>query len=79
MASPQNTPGIQSVISLGSGFSPSGTTLPFYTTLSQTGSAQARTALSPFARCTLGLYRHLAAIFIKIYYADSALHPENID
>ena len=38
--------------------------------LLQTGSTLARTNLSPFARCTLGLNRHSPAnIFIKIYYA----------
>ena len=40
--------------------------------LSQTGCALARTNLSPFGRCTLGLNRHSPAIFIKIYYAITA-------
>ena len=43
-----------------------------YHTLSQTGSTLARTNLSPFARCTLGLNRHSPAIFIKIFYAITA-------
>ena len=40
--------------------------------LLQTGSALARTYLSPFARCTLGMNRHLPAIFSKLYYAITA-------
>ena len=40
--------------------------------LSQTGSTLARTNLSPFARCTLGLNRHSPAISIKIFYAITA-------
>ena len=40
--------------------------------LSQTESTLARTNLSPFARCTLGLNRHSPAIYIKIFYTITA-------
>ena len=48
-------------------------------------SQHSRTHLSHFARCTLGLSRHLPAIFLLKYIMRSllawlgALHPENID
>ena len=44
----------------------------YIVSFSQTESALARTTLSPFARCILGLNRHSPAIFIKICYAITA-------
>ena len=42
--------------------------------LSQTGSTLARTKLSPFARCRLGLNRH----FIKNILSDHCLHDSGL-
>ena len=49
--------------------------------LSQTGSTLARTNLSPFARCTLGLNRNFIKNILCDHYLQDfrVLHSENID